>query len=241
MVFVDYESWFWGLYIQFGETPNIRKFVTDIKSIGNLEDIFFFGDFTREEMVKERAKLRTVTNNIIDCANLEIKKDYTDFIMLDHIYRTILQRNDIEQYVLLTGDGHFHSVVAYLTTFLDKRVGIYAVQGTLSNQLRDCASWTGEILPCSDNRNEYCVKLLQSIDRAQKRGIIPTFEKTVEACAKYYNEDKAKLSASLSKLISDSYICQEMKMLPSGVEIRALVPQWDLIKSHNIRDPNRSK
>ncbi|NLX74370.1 MAG: NYN domain-containing protein [Synergistaceae bacterium] len=61
--------------------------------------------------------------------------------MLDHIYQSILKRNHIEQYILVTGDGHFHSVVAYLRTFLDKIVGVFAVMGSFSEQLKNSATW----------------------------------------------------------------------------------------------------
>lgn len=231
VVFVDYESWFWGLYNKFADTPNLKKFIQNIKEHSSLDEIYFFGDFTKEQMQKELQKLRTITNNIIDCSQQDKKKDYTDFIMLDHIYRTILQRPEIEQYVLVTGDGHFQSVVAYLTTFLDKKVGIYAVQDSLSHQLKESASWVKIIKP-ETSLEEYFPKILETIQWAENNNLMPTFSKTVESCSKYFNLEKTKLSAALSKLIRDGYIEQVPKNLPSGDQIPVLITQWQLINNN---------
>jgi hypothetical protein len=242
IVFVDYESWFWALYNQYGETPDVREFIQDIKKRGKLKQIYFFGDFTKEEMAREKNKLRTVTNQIIDCATEGTPKNYTDFIMLDYIYRSILQdqdANEIEQYILVTGDGHFHSVVAYLTTFKDKIVGIYGVEGSLSGQLKNCATWSVEIKPKGDLTN-YQICVLNNIHfvSTQLQGILPTFSKTVEATAKHYKIDKIKCAAALSRLISDGYIDQKITNLPDGRGIQALFPKWDLIIEDGIWDPN---
>lgn len=236
IVFVDYESWFWGLYNKYGETPDIESFIKDVKQQGNLEQVYFFGDFTKEQMQKERLKLRTFTNDIIDCANpSENKKDYTDFIMLDHIYKTILLRQDVEQYVLVTGDGHFSSVVAYLKTFKDKIVGIYGVKGGISAQLEGSASWCKQIEP-KNARFEY-QKVLSTIQWAESKKIeLITFSKTVEVCSKFYRAESAKISASLSKLIDDGYIEQLVKKLANGQEVRVLKTNWDLLIKHGIWD-----
>ena len=239
-VFVDYEAWFWGLYNNHGETPDIRGLIQDIKQRGKLKEICFFGDFTKPEMAREKPKLRTVTNQIIDCstADEKQKKNYTDFIMLDHIYRSVLQdAEEINQYILVTGDGHFHSVVAYLATFMDKIVGIYAVQGSLSPQLKDCASWNVELQP-KKGLTDYQQYVLLNIHYAEEKpGIIPTFSGTVSGTAKYYKVDRLKCSAALSKLISEGYIHQEIRTLADGRGIQALVTDWDLLTDKGIWKP----
>jgi hypothetical protein len=234
IVFVDYESWFWGLYNIFGETPDVESLIKDVKQQGNLEQVYFFGDFTKEQMQKERFKLRNFTNDIIDCANpSDNKKDYTDFIMLDHIYKTILLRQDVEQYILVTGDGHFSSVVAYLKTFKDKIVGIYGVKGSISPQLEGSASWCKTIEP-RNAKYEY-QKVLSTIQWAEAKKIeLITFGKTVEICSRFYKAESAKISASLSKLIDDGYIDQVVRKLDNGQEIRVLVTNWNLLIKHGI-------
>jgi len=235
--FVDYESWYWSLFNLYGETPNINTALEEIKARGKLEDLFIFGDFTSELMQKERAKLRSITNNIIDCANIDSKKEYTDFIMLDHIYQTILKQPQIDQYVLITGDGHFHSVVAYLKNFKDKEVGILAVKGSFSQQLKNTASWYLEIQPTT-NVGECRPKILQSISWAESKGIIPTFSGTVKAVEKFHGIDVPKANAALRNLIEQGYIEQVTKSLQEGREIRAIEVNWELAKKHGVWDPN---
>lgn len=238
-VFVDYESWFWALYNK-GEKPNVDDFMNKIKKQGKLEQLSFFGDFTKEEMAEEINKMRTVTNNIIDCSNKETKKEYTDFIMLDHIYRSVLGNQDIEQYILVTGDGHFHSIVAYLKNFKDKIVGVYGVEHSFSPQLRNCASWSEEFKAPRAN-DEYQTKVLQTINWAERQKtpvIIPTFRGTVEACTKYYSLEKTTVMATLRKFIEDGYIDQVIKDTPDGKEVRALVVKWDLLIKHGFWNPN---
>ncbi|MEW6171830.1 MAG: NYN domain-containing protein [Bacillota bacterium] len=237
LVFIDYESWFWSLYNNYGETPNLNSFIQDIKQRGKLREIYVFGDFSKNEIEKELLKLRDYTNLIINCANPneENKKNYTDFIMLDSIYKTALQNQDVEQYILVTGDGHFHSVVAFLKTSMDKIVGIYGVQGSFSPQLQRCSSWWVEIKP--ENQQYEYKKVLDTIHWTERKGLYPTFRRTVERCAKYYGIDAMKVSTSLSKLVEDGYVDQVFKNVNS-LEIRVLEPKWDLIVKHGIWSSN---
>lgn len=148
VVFVDYESWFYGLHNQYNAETDVAGWFKKLKTRGQIIEIYIFGDFEgNKSIAQDRLKLRTLTSNIIDCANFESKKDYTDFIILDRIYQTIIRDSSIQQYIIFTGDGHFSNVSAFLKNFEDKVVGIYAVQGTLSQQLRQSASWVEVIEP----------------------------------------------------------------------------------------------
>lgn len=238
MVFVDYESWFFGLFNSYSETPDVEPLIRDLKERGRLKDIYFFGDFSLPQLAAEKQKLRTVTNQIIDCGTEGAKKDFTDFIMLDQIYKVILQDTsaDIQQYVLVTGDGHFHSVVAFLTTFMDRQVGIYAVKGTLSRQLRDCASWHVEIEP-QDSLEQYQKALLGNINHVleKKDGTIPTFSGTVQQTARHYRLNETRCRAALKRLISQGLVSQEKQRLPNGDGITALVPHWNRVQEEGLQ------
>ncbi|MDP4270453.1 MAG: hypothetical protein Q8909_10060, partial [Bacteroidota bacterium] len=59
----------------------------------------------------------------------------------DHIYQEVIQNPYVEQFIVITGDGHFSSVISFLQTFCDKSVGIFGVYNTLSKQLVNCSSW----------------------------------------------------------------------------------------------------
>lgn len=231
-VFVDYECWFWELH-KYRLTPNIREFVDDIKTRGSLQQITFFGDFSKPELAREIHKLRTVTTDIIDSKTPDSAKDYTDFMMLHHIYRTVLIDDKIGQYVLVTGDGHFSDVTAFLTTFKDITVGIYAVEGTLSRQLRDAASWCYEIPIKCGFADDECIKAIFGyVKRLEQRsGYIPTFSGTVKDCSKYNGFDSERIKASLEGLIKNGYISRDAQIRPdNGQGITAIVVDWN--KAH---------
>lgn len=250
IVFVDYESWFWGLYNQYGERPDVEDFMQKVKQRGVLDDLYFFGDFNKDEIGKERDKLRNFSSNIIDCANENRTKDYTDFIMLDNIYRTVVKRSDVEQYVLVTGDGHFHSVAAWLKNFRDKIVGVYGVQGSLSNQLKNCASWWEEIRPEGHDARtgdlaggipeggapQYAHRILESIREKERSasGLRPTFSNTVAYCRDHFGMNEKELRATLAKLINDGFVNQEVQTLRNGDKITVVVPQWNLLAEHEL-------
>jgi len=233
VVFVDYESWFWGLR-DYGLSPDLKEFVQDVKQVGNLEQIYFFADFAKPDLEPERFKLRTITTNIIDCSHPDnkSKKDYTDFIMLDHIYRTIIQRPEIMQYVLVTGDGHFHNVVAFLTTFMDKTVGVYGVHGSFSAQLRECATWFKVI--GTERTVEYRYReVLATLNVARLKKLDPTFGTTVGRCSEYYRIDRAAVAMTLSKLIDEGYIKQTIIHSENGDRM-ILITDWQCLKEKGL-------
>ncbi len=232
VVFMDYEALFWGLLNGYGETPDMQQLINDIKKRGKIDKIKVFANFSRPEIKNELGKIRTITNDIINCQNTrDSKKDITDFIMLDHIYQIISSQPELDQYILVTGDGHFSSVATFLRTYKDKPVGIYAVQGTVSNQLINCSSWALEIRMDYNSMLYYQKKIIKTLYEAESKGIIPSFRKSVEAAAKYYGDDAVKISAALSKLINNGYILQIEKDFPNGT-IKALYPQWSYINSY---------
>ena len=64
VVFCDYEYWFWSLYNQYGENRRFKT-IHEIKKHGKHRCLS--RDFC-DLMQKEREKLRSIANNIIDCA-----------------------------------------------------------------------------------------------------------------------------------------------------------------------------
>ena len=113
-----------------------------------ISDIIFFGDFSNPSLRQEIGSIRRISNTIIDTQNTStaFEKDFTDFIMLDHIYQKAINSPEINTFILFSGDGHFNSVCNYLITQLGKQVGVYAIRGGMSNQLKNTASWV-ELLP----------------------------------------------------------------------------------------------
>lgn len=88
-----------------------------------------------------------------------MQKDFTDFIILDNIYQKALSSDDIDVFILFSGDGHFSSVTAFLKIFYRKEVVIYGVNGSFSKQLRETAS-RFYILPTESDINESFYKYI---------------------------------------------------------------------------------
>lgn len=223
-LFIDYEHWYYSLLRLGSLGPDMEALLADVKTRATLNQMSVFGDFTQDAIKAEVARVRRYTTNIINCENSGgVKKNYTDFIMLDNVYQTLIMRPDIEQYVFVTGDGHFSSVIAHLRTFHDKKVGVYGVEGSFSGNLREGATWWVAIEP----QFEYQYKLiLDTIWHTEERKYIPSFQRMVDICAKYNGLDQNLVSATLASLINRGYISQEQHDLPGGASVRALVTDW---------------
>ena len=67
LVFVDYEHWFFGYKNLFGLKPNIKEWYDSICTRFQVEEAFFFADFTGIPVLKdEPGHIRTVSDSIIE-------------------------------------------------------------------------------------------------------------------------------------------------------------------------------
>ncbi len=148
VAFVDYEHWFISMDTLYNrQKPDLAAWFADLGERGRVVDAIFFGDFSKGGMKNEISRIRLFTNKIIDTCNPNPKsnKDFTDFIILDNIYQRAMSSDDVDMFVIFSGDGHFSSVAAFLKTNLGKEVGIYGIGGATSRQLRDTGDWYVEI------------------------------------------------------------------------------------------------
>ncbi|MDR1734619.1 MAG: NYN domain-containing protein [Oscillospiraceae bacterium] len=230
-VYVDYESLYWSFYNQLAALPDLELLVADIKKNAAVAKITVFGDFQSEPLGSERQRIRTVTNDIIDCSShSDRRKDFTDFIMLDHMYRDILQNSSMEQFILVTGDGHFSSFATFVRTFLDKSIGVYGVRGTLSNQLTVCASWA-KVIDCVDADDSVYVRhLIHNFKLAEAKGTFLTFKKTAAYTAQYHSGETLKYERILSQLIEDGYVFKQVTN-QYGKDFTAIMPNWERINA----------
>ncbi len=72
-------------------------------------------------------------------------KNYTDFTMLDAIYGTYLDQDDIGTIVIVTGDGHFSSVVARLRVRCKKNIVVVGIPHFINRELYQSASEVREL------------------------------------------------------------------------------------------------
>ena len=216
VAFVDYEHWYISMTKMHEQKPDIKGWYADMSKKYNVTEVCFFGDFSNQSLRSEIPRIREVTNFVIETQNASPhhKKDYTDFIMLDHIYQRAMTSHDVDTFIIFSGDGHFSSVVSFLNIKLEKDVGIYGVRDAISNQLKNSASWVIELPGKNEENLEYCRMILRNLRnlaktrnaKGQKQR--PAFWPTVEAVAKYNDADKEKVAEALRGLIDKGYIYQ---------------------------------
>ena len=231
-VFIDYESLYLSFMCKYATAPDLGPMIENVKQHGRVLKIKVFGDFTKPEIDQERNRIRTVTSDIIDCGTEAgvLKKDFTDFIMLDHMYQEIIQNPSVQQYVLFTGDGHFSSVATFLKTFMDKIVGVYGVPGTLSHQLRECCSWSKLINMVDEEDEVYQMNLIRNFKSIEQKGLVATFRKTIEHAARIYGGNENKYELILSEMITAGYVTRQAVKV-NGNEFMSISPVWDKINA----------
>ena len=230
-IFVDFEHWCYSLENLFSMHPDVASFFENVSKEYKIKRIYFFGDFTSPALRYEVNRIREYTNNIIDTQNPSnrSKKDHTDFIMLDYIYRDVEEKDKVGTYIIFSGDGHFTSVAAYLKNKKKKRVVIYGVENATSNRLRSVADEC-VLLPTQEQEEKYRKRLvLLSIHRnISKYGDkhFTTFQKTVDAVSQYNNIDKDLIKKVMNDMIQDGILVKGEVNLGKMRKLRTIEVNW---------------
>lgn len=233
VAFVDYEHWYISLEKIYGLRPNIDAWFNDLKKRCILEEVIFFGNFSKfKEKEKETKRIRAFTNKIIDTFNPDshFKKDYTDFIILDNIYQKAFSNNGADLFIIFSGDGHFSSVAAFLRNFCNKKVGIYSVKGGLNNNLMKSADWIEQVPYESDFVSPIHNYIFTSLKENENKTNILTFMRMSEIISQKYNVEKEVVQKELSELIKQGYI----KQMQEGSGLRILNVDWQKVNKDNI-------
>ncbi|MBQ2916352.1 MAG: NYN domain-containing protein [Clostridia bacterium] len=214
VAFIDYEHWYISMEKLYNMKPDLQSWVNSIMEMADVKEIIFFADFSNPSIANEIPKIRGFSNKIIETRNVNPKneKDFTDFIMLDHIYQQAFQDDGTEMFIIFTGDAHFNSVVAFLKTFCKKQVGVFGVKGAFSNQLKMSASWWMEIPTADDLDKIYCDMILKNFKYLESKGNPKgkiTFEKTVQTVSKYNKVKPESISKAMNDLIARGYIVRK--------------------------------
>lgn len=222
-IFVDYEHWYISLDKNYHTKPDISSFTDEIKKNYHISSYTFFGDFSNPSLQSEMHKIRGFTNDIVETKNGggHFKKDFTDFIMLDRIYQTAYKNDDVDTYIIFTGDGHFSSVTLFLKNVCRKEVGVYGVQGAFSSQLKTAASFIREIEP--DELAPVCRLIIENLHalEAGSKDARPTFLKTIDAVAAKSGEDKQTVRRAMEQLFEKNCVSQYVKKISSN-EVKLL-------------------
>ncbi len=236
IAFVDYEHWFISLdKLHRHQRPDIKGWRNELANRFELQEIIFFADFSNPSIRLEIPRIREVSNYIIETQNATPGhiKDFTDFIMLDHIYQKAINAPEIDTFILFSGDGHFSSVSNYLITQLGKTVGVYAVRGGMSTQLKNTASWT-ELVPKNDDPSLALYRLilgnLRQLQDNKSKKSYPAFWPTVEAVARQHTLKRRDVAGALRALIAKGCITQKEAKPEPGKSIKILVVDWKKAK-----------
>lgn len=226
LVYIDYESLFYGMYDRYRLKPNLDALFDELKTQGRFaESIKVFGDFSTEPIKSEQGKIRTITNTIIDCQQPNSeghKKDYTDFLMLDMIYQDSMTKPHVDQFIFVTGDNHYSSVAVFLRTQKDKVIGVFAVEGTLGTQLANCSSWVKTIIPRGATEEKHKEDLLQCLKSAEAKSIKSTFMNTLNHAADYFGGSFDMYRRVLQDMVNKGEVTQQMEELADGTPIRTI-------------------
>ena len=241
IVFIDYEHWYFSMVNNFKLRPNIRAWRNKVAESYDIVEMLIFADFSKEMLVNELAKMREVTNAIIETrsSNGYLKKDYTDFIILDYIYQRAITLKDVDNFIIFTGDGHFSSVIAFLKNQCGKQVGVCAVRNSFSTQLRDIASWWYELPDDGDVLKDVCGVLIENFryierEREEKGRVIrATFTKTVDNVATHYDLDKDIVKDGLIYLINNDYVYRDQEKISFNEFIYVLKVRWDKVDAED--------
>jgi len=232
LVFVDYEHWYISLEKLHNQKPDIRGWYKELSQKYDVRDIFFFADFSNTSIRLEIPRIREVSSTIVETQNTSPhhKKDFTDFIMLDHIYQKAMTADNIDAFIIFSGDGHFSSAATFLHAKCGKEVGVYAVKNAASTVLKNSATWMIEIPEKKDPFAEiYSLILanLKSLEKASgKKKNYPTFWATVESVARKNALSKSTVAEALRKLISDQVVFQKQENISSGKSIKTVNVNW---------------
>ena len=245
VAFVDFEHWYISLDRMHHTRPDIKAWRDELSAKFEMTEIIFFADFSNPALRLEIPKIRAITNYIIETQNTSsnFKKDFTDFIMLDHIYQKAMNSRDIDTFILFSGDGHFNSVVNYLVTQLGKTVGIYGIKDAMSNQLRATASWV-VLLPKEDDPKLQAYRMVLKnlkylFDNAtEKKKARPTFWATAEAVSRINHVPKQEITDALRSMLEKGYIYQTEEKINNSKSVKVIHVDWEKCRRSGIWSEN---
>ncbi len=226
VAFVDYEHWYISLKTNYGLKPNIKAWFEDLNSKFNLAEVNFFADFSHKSLADEIGRIRLFSNKIIDTRSPNgVQKDFTDFIILDNMYQKALSSDDIDVFILFSGDGHFSSVTSFLKNFYHKQVVVYAINGCFSKQLRETAT-ISYILPTEqDIRESYYAYIFDYLKNSPN----PSYNEAISTAAKKSRGGATKqVIAKAMKTLTDNDIISERTIATSkGKKQKKLFVDWE--------------
>lgn len=236
VVFVDYEHWFYSYRNIWGFQPNVSLWIKELKEKYRIEYIEFFADFSNPTIRDEKAYLDTVADRVYDTQDELVRrnKDMTDFVMLDHIYRSAVKYSRVPNYVLFTGEGNFKAVMKFLRD-RKKTVISYGVSGAYSGMLRESANETVTVPAEEEIYIHYRDYIIDNLAFVVDNGkIIPTFNGTIDAVSEKHGLQPQAVRRVLIRMIDEGYIYQRPHSFGIGKNIKCLAANWDRLIAEGL-------
>ena len=219
----------------------VDEWYNEICSEYKLENLYFYGDFNNRVIGPELEKLSKYTRNVIHTASMKdgVDKDFTDFIILDAIYREAAKKKSPDVFIIFTGDGHFDLAVKYLRE-LNKKVIIYAVKFALSNKLKSSANSYVEMPRQTQEQQFYINLIIDSLKRLKNMDKVATYWKTVNSVAEYNKISPERIQMTLDGLLNQKYLYEEESEF-RGRKQRILKADWKRIEENLDSNNNRKE
>jgi len=212
------------MYKRYSLRPRVRQWRDTIAEKFDIKEMLFFADFSNPGMRAEIPRIREVSNLIIETQNTSphYKKDFTDFIMLDNIYQKAFSSPDVDNFIIFTGDGHFSSVVRFLTQSCGKKVYIYSVADGLSGLLKSVCTKAYELPTERDIDITYYSMIARQIRQTDTTGLRfpdPSFAMVAGAVSEYYGIDRETVKDAANKMAKHGYLTVTSNKLSSSKRI----------------------
>lgn len=237
-VFVDYEHWYYGYNNIFSMRPNVEEWYEELTEEYRVKDIIFFGDFHGSPIEKELPRLEKLSKNVVHTASTKdgVDKDFTDFIILDAIYREAAKKDSPEVFIIFTGDAHFNLAIKYLRD-MKKKVIVYGVKHSLSNKLKSSANSYVEMPRSKQEQQYYYDAILKSLYILKKRRKMATYNKTVENVSAHSGVSRERIQAALDDLMNNKYLNLEEKNF-RGKKPKILTADWNRLEQDGLWEQN---
>ncbi|MDI3522132.1 MAG: hypothetical protein PWR31_1108 [Bacillota bacterium] len=224
-LFIDFEYLFFTLCNQYGVSPRPEELIRIASEYGELKVAKAFADLASSEELRRAAYLlRTQSIEMVDAAadrTRERAKNYTDFAMLDAIYGTYLDQEDINTFVIVTGDGHFSSVVARLRVRCKKNIVVVGLPHFINRELYQSASEVRELAVDADAAPVDRDDLVAFVTNSIHTHPFVTFNKTVAIYSKVRQVDEVAVRKALATLIDEGTFIQVIEHTPQA-DVRVL-------------------
>ncbi len=148
------------------------------------------------------------------------------------MYQKALSSEDIEVFILFSGDGHFSSVTSFLKNFYHKQVVVYGINGCFSKQLRETAN-VSYILPTEQDLND---SFYYHIFDYLKTSPNPTYNEAISTALKKSrgNASKQKIAGAMKTLTENNVISERTIAKGKGKKQKLLFVDWEKAKESGL-------